>query len=61
MAITIVGVNRKRDELKAKRNRLFEKYLKNPGETTLALEIKQMDDELAEYSEQRALKLKPKN
>jgi hypothetical protein len=37
-----------RDELKIKRDSLFAKYLKHPGETHLALEIKDLDDQVAE-------------
>jgi len=38
---------RKREELKAKRDLLFERYLKHPMDTRLALEIKIIDDQLA--------------
>ena len=40
---------RKRDELKAKRDRLFERYLKHPMDIRLALEIKAIDDQIAEH------------
>jgi hypothetical protein len=39
---------KKREELKAKRNLLFDWYLKHPMDTRLALEIKTIDDQLAE-------------
>ena len=39
---------KKREELKAKRDRLFDQYLKNPSNTSLALEIKTIDDQIAE-------------
>jgi hypothetical protein len=37
-----------REELKAKRNLLFERFSKNPSEIHLAIEIKSMDDQVAE-------------
>jgi hypothetical protein len=42
----------RRDELKARRESLFNKYLKNPAETQLALEIKALDDQVAECVQQ---------
>ena len=39
---------RKREELKAKRDQLFDRYLKHPMDTRLALEIKAIDDQIAE-------------
>ena len=42
----------RRDELKARRESLFNKYLKNPDETQLALEIKALDDQVAECVQQ---------
>jgi hypothetical protein len=42
----------KREKLKAKRNSLFEKYLKNPKDTHRALEIKILDDQVAEFTRQ---------
>jgi hypothetical protein len=38
----------KRDSLKIKRDSLFKKYVKNPNDYRLALEIKAIDDEIAE-------------
>jgi DNA-directed RNA polymerase subunit L len=43
---------RKREELKTKRDLLFERYLKHPMDTRLALEIKTIDDQLAEPAKQ---------
>jgi hypothetical protein len=40
------------DDLKMRRTRLFEKFSKNPAETRLALGIKVVDDQLADYIEQ---------
>ena len=42
----------RRDELKVRRESLFNKYLKNPAETQLALEIKALDDQVAECVQQ---------
>ncbi|HXN51629.1 MAG TPA: hypothetical protein VN943_06805 [Candidatus Acidoferrum sp.] len=42
---------KKRDDLTSKRNALFKKYSKNPHDLHLALEIKTIDDEIAEYTE----------
>ncbi|PYU09890.1 MAG: hypothetical protein DMG37_22060 [Acidobacteria bacterium] len=47
---------KKRDDLKTKRNSLFEKYSKHPHALHLALEIKLIDDEIAECT----LKMEPK-
>ena len=48
MAEFSVEEKRRRTDLKAKRNLLFERYLKSPMDTKLALEIKIIDDQLAE-------------
>lgn len=53
---TAVDVRKKREELKAKRNRLFEQYLRDPSNTLLALEIKIIDDHIAESVERSAKK-----
>ena len=44
--------NGSRQKLKRKRNRLYELFLKNPMHTPLAVEIKALDDQIAESSEQ---------
>ncbi|HEY6384837.1 MAG TPA: hypothetical protein VIX91_04060 [Candidatus Acidoferrum sp.] len=45
----VAGVwKKKRDDLKSKRNSLFEKYAKHPEDFHLALEIKKIDDEIAD-------------
>ena len=50
--LAVAGVwKKKRDDLKAKRNSLFEKYAKHPEEFHLALEIKKIDDEIAEFTD----------
>lgn len=40
-----------RDQLKQERNLLVETYLKNPMQTPLAIEIKFIDDRVAELTE----------
>jgi hypothetical protein len=42
----------KRDELKAQRKLLFERFLRNPVDTSLALKIKIIDDQVAACDEQ---------
>jgi hypothetical protein len=50
--LAVAGVwKKKRDDLKAKRNALFEKYARHPEEFHLALEIKKIDDEIAECTQ----------
>ena len=51
MQETPIDAMRKRDELKAKRRLLFQRFLKNPLETHLALEIKIIDHQVAECTE----------
>jgi len=53
---TAIDARKKREELKAKRNRLFDRYLKNPFNTLLALEIKTIDDQIAESIERNGAK-----
>jgi len=45
---TAIEEKRKREDLKAKRDLLFERYLKHPMDTRLAIEIKNIDDQIAE-------------
>lgn len=47
---------RHKQELKDKRTQLFTHYLKNPLDTTLAREIKDIDDTLAEHAERSSAK-----
>ena len=42
---------RNREELIAKRNLLFRRFLNNPKETGLALEIKVLDDQIAKITQ----------
>jgi len=44
-------LKKKRDALKAKRDSLFDEYMKHPNEYRFAREIKTIDDEIAEYTE----------
>jgi hypothetical protein len=45
---------RKREDLRSRRTQLFEKYKKNPNSLVLAMQIKRMDDEIAECTESMA-------
>lgn len=45
---------RRRKDLKDKRDLLFEQYLERPMDTHMALEIKLIDDQLAEDAKPRA-------
>lgn len=51
MLATSIDWKSKREKLKAKRDVLFKNYLKNPQDSRLALEIKNLDDEIAECTE----------
>jgi hypothetical protein len=52
MQATPFNTTRKREELKAQRNLLFERFLRNPLDTGLALKIKIIDDQIAACAEQ---------
>ena len=52
MLETVTDEKKKRGELKAKRDLLFARYLKHPMDTHLSLEIKSIDDQLAEPTKQ---------
>jgi len=56
---TVTDEKRKREDLKAKRELLFKRYLKRPMDTHLSLEIKSIDDQLAEPAKQ--VKQKPRS
>jgi hypothetical protein len=50
--VAVAGVwKKKRDNLRAKRNSLFETYTKDPQNFHLAREIKDIDDEIAECTQ----------
>jgi hypothetical protein len=51
MLATSVDWKSKREILKAKRDLLFKRYLKNPHDSRMALEIKNLDDEIAKCTE----------
>jgi hypothetical protein len=49
----LAGVwKRKREDLRNRRIALFKRYAKNPNDLRLALEIKSIDDQIAECSQQ---------
>ena len=53
MAIATLDLQKeKRDGLRARRKPLFERYEKNPNDRRLALEIKEIDDQIAECNQQ---------
>ena len=62
--VTIISApvdwKKKSEQLKAKRDQLFAKYLKHPWDTRLALEIKALDDQVAECVEQLQLERRAK-
>lgn len=50
--VAVAGVwKKKRDDLKAKRNSLFEIYTRDPQNILLAREIKALDDEIADFTQ----------
>jgi hypothetical protein len=51
MQTTAIDNVKIREKLKAKRNRLLEEYFKNPMNTRLAIEIRSIDDRVAEITE----------
>lgn len=51
MQETLIECKNKRDKLKIKRDSLFERYLKSPQDSRMALEIKKIDDEIAECTD----------
>ena len=52
MQATPFNPMRRREESKAKRNLLFKRFLRNPRDTSLALKIKIIDDQIAASDEQ---------
>lgn len=55
MQETPIDAQRKREEMKVVRKLLFKQFLKNPLHTHLALKIKTIDDQVADWAEQMAL------
>ena len=45
-------IQKRKLELKARRKPLFDWYEKNPGDTSLVLEIKIVDDQIAQCNQQ---------
>lgn len=43
----VIEDRKKREALRAKRGRLFEHFLRNPSDMKLAIEIKEIDDQIA--------------
>jgi len=56
MLVTCVNWKSRREDLKAKRKPLFARYLKNPNDIRMALELKHIDDRIAECTERMELK-----
>jgi hypothetical protein len=50
MQIHVIDEQKIRDELKTKRNLLFKKFFRNPSNTRLAIEIRLIDDRIAELT-----------
>ena len=50
--LTTLDVQKRKSELKARRKPLFEWFEKNPNDTSLVLEIKIVDDQIAECDQQ---------
>jgi hypothetical protein len=55
----VIDEQGRRDQLKAKRKQLFERFVNNPADTHLALEIKMIDDQVAECTQQMERKFIP--
>ena len=61
MQETAIDAKKKREKLKATRNLLFARFLKNPSDTRLALEIKIIDDQVAECVKQMQQQTEKRN
>jgi len=57
MLASAVDWKSKRETLRTKRDLLFKRYLKNPHDSRMALEIKNLDDKIAECTEHMDLNL----
>ena len=53
-------LKKKRDALKAKRDSLFDQYMKHPNDYRFAREIKTIDDEIAECTEKEKKLVAPR-
>ena len=49
---TVIDDKTQREALKIKRNLLYKRYVKNPQDPQRALEIKILDDQVAEFTRQ---------
>jgi len=58
---TVIEEKRKREQLKVKRDLLFERYLKHPMDAHLAIEIKTIDDQIAEHAKRADRKTGTRN
>jgi hypothetical protein len=56
MLATSVDWKSKREELRAKRKPLFRQYVKKPTDIRMALELKHIDDQIAECTERMEMK-----
>ena len=61
MLETAIEEKRKREQLKVKRDLLFERYLKHPMDAHLAIEIKTIDDQIAEHAKRADRKTGTRN
>jgi hypothetical protein len=50
MQESVVGVEKIRDDLKAKRNLVFANFSNDPSDIRLALEIKLLDDQISDLN-----------
>lgn len=60
MPAVVDDLKKQKDDLKAKRDLLFARYMRKPSDIGLALKIKAMDDQIAELVGRRELKKRPK-
>ena len=54
MAKLLIDEKESRAQLKSKRDLLFKEYSKNPMNTRLAIEIKLIDDQIADLTERQS-------
>jgi hypothetical protein len=52
---TSVDWQKVRQELRVRRTQLFDRFVKNPGDVRLAIEIKMLDDQVSECAERLQL------
>jgi len=61
MSTTIVDWKKVREQLKVKRTEIFDRFVKNPNDIHLAIEIKLLDDEMLDCAEHRQRKPRIQN